>query len=151
MTEDQANAEFADILFGNEENAEWADVAAADAPQPEPKVLKESGVSYAGDVVLKTGAVESRYAFTWKGQILFYIHVELGVTVPAPSGLHYTGQAISWHPIVVKSVDGMKSISTNGAAVMAAHEGETAHVDGLTVQAYVLPRVMDYMVKLYVA
>lgn len=149
MTDDQLNDEFANIIFGSEENAEWADQAAAEAPKPEPKPLKHTGLSYVDDVVLALGAVESRYALRVDGKTLFYVHVELGCSIEAPASIAFTGQAISWHPIVIKSVDNMQSISTEGAAVVAAHEGETAHVDGHSVAAYVLPRALRYLSKFY--
>lgn len=149
MNEDQVNDEFANILFGSDENAEWADQTAKDAPAPELPPLKDNGLSYAGDVVLPLGSVESRYALRIEGKTLLWVHVELGCKAEAPTIFKGIVNAISWHPIVVKSADGMHSVSTGGSAVLTAHEGEGAHIDGQSVAAYVLPRALRYLTKFY--
>jgi hypothetical protein len=144
MTSDETNAEFANIVFG-QGNADWADEAAATAPKPEPKPVKESGLSYVTDEVDKFGSARSVYVMTYEGVQLFQVHVDLGCTVAGPKHPKMT----TFHPIRIVGNDGLTSIDTNGIAGVWNHDdGSGIHVDGQMVASYVIPRLMRYVVKL---
>jgi len=143
MTDDQANEIFGEIIS---QDADWAAEAIENAPKQELPPVKETGLSYTGDSVTATGEPTSTYLFTWEGKKLFRVIVDLSVSLPVPSGC----DAVSAHPIRIGSMDNLHSIDTNGMALVTKHEDGLIHVDGTTVLTYVAPRLMRYMVKLYV-
>lgn len=143
MTEDQANEKFFEIV-GTEQD--WAMEAVENAPKQELPPVKETGLSYTGDSVTAKGEPTSTYLMTWEGKKLFQVFVDLSVSLPVPAGVN----AVSAHPIRIQSMDNLTSLDTNGLAFVAKHEDGLVHVDGTTVLSYVAPRLMRYMVKLYV-
>jgi hypothetical protein len=143
MTEDQASDKFFEIVGGD---ADWAMAAAEQAPKQELPPVKPTGLSYTGDTVTGTGEPLSGYVFTWEGVRLFNVYVDLSVDLPVPPGCN----AVKAHPIRVQSLDALHSIDTNGMALVAKHDDGLVHVDGTTVLTYIAPRLMRYMVALYV-
>ena len=143
MTEDQANEIFGEIIAGD---ADWAAEAIDKAPKQELPPVKATGLSYTGDSVTALGEPTSTYVMTWDGVQLFRVVVDLGVSLPVPAGV----KAISAHPIRIQSMDALTSIDTNGMAFVTKHDDGLVHVDGTTVLTYVAPRLMRYMVKLFV-
>lgn len=143
MTEDQANEMFGDIIAGNED---WAVEAIENAPKQELPPVKPTGLSYTGDSVTVAGEPLSTYTFTWEGKRLFDVFVDLSVELPVPAGCG----AVKAHPIRVQSIDALHSIDTSGVALVTQHDDGLVHVDGTTVLSYIAPRVMRYMVALYV-
>lgn len=143
MTEDQANEIFGEIIAGD---ADWAAEVIENAPKQALPPVKPTGLSYTGDSVTAAGEPTSTYLFTWEGTQLFRVIVDLSVTLPAPAGV----PAVSAHPIRIQSMDNLHSIDTHGIALVTKHEDGLVHVDGTTVLSYVAPRLMRYMVALYV-
>lgn len=143
MTEDQANEIFGAIIG---QDPDWATEAIENAPKQELPPLKPTGLSYTGDSVTVAGEPLSTYTFAWEGKRLFDVFVDLSVELPVPDGCG----ALKTHPIRVQSLDALHSIDTNGMALVTKHDDGLVHVDGTTVLTYIAPRLMRYMVALYV-
>ena len=143
MTDDQANDIFGELIG---QDPDWAAEAIQNAPKQELPPVKETGLSYTGDSVNVTGEATSTYVFAYEGKRLFDVFVDLSVELPVPAGV----KAIKAHPIRIQSLDALHSIDTKGMAFVTKHDDGLVHVDGQSVMSYVYPRVLRYVVKLYV-
>lgn len=116
-------------------------------------VLKPHGMSYVGDA----GSV-SYYRLQVDGIALFDILVDNAVTVDADAaGVKLQAEG-TLHPIAVQTTDGKVTLETKGVGVKLAHSDPgaelldhpptPAHIDGITVQQYILPRALHFAAKL---
>lgn len=116
--------------------------------------LKPTGLSYLGDE-----GTASVYRLQAEGVHLMDVIVDNATTidpdVAAATGVKVQMEGATLHPIVITTPDRKATLPTNGYAARYAHienEGVSApHVDGLTVQQYILPRAMVFMGKLLAA
>lgn len=109
--------------------------------------IKATGLSYVGDA----GNV-SRYRLQIDGIPLFDVLADNGVTLdPTEAGVEVPADA-TLHPLAVQTTDGKVTLPTKGFGLKHAHidaEGVSpAHIDGITVAQYILPRAMFFAAKL---
>lgn len=114
---------------------------------PTNPTVKATGLSYVGDA----GTV-SYYRLQIDAIPLFDVLVDNAVTLdPTEAGVEIPADA-TLHPIAVQTTDGRVTLETKGFGLKHAHidaEGVSpAHIDGITVQRYVLPRAMFFAAKL---
>lgn len=137
-----------DAMFAKlaEDNAELAKAVEAEAAPV------KDGLAYAGDFDGVNGHTYSRYVMTLTGKHVFDVLIDnfLEVAVPAEMGKAPAG--VSAHTIVVVKPGEVSGIATTGLAFRAPHnDGTGTHIDGRSVQSYVYPRAVRFLVQLYVS
>jgi hypothetical protein len=142
------NDDFSEIFEGTDLAAIEAEFEALEAAKPA-RPLKRDGLSYVQDETRPDETRVSVYALRAEGKTLLWVKVDLSCTVEAPHGIKYLGKAVSWHPMYVVSADGKTSVETTGRAVLAQHKGGAVHVDGMSVQAFIIPRALRFLAQVY--
>lgn len=107
--------------------------------------IKPTGLSYIGD----EGAI-SVYRLQLDGLHLLDVLVDNATTidpeVAEATGVKLKDETATLHPIAVATPDRKAVLPTNGYGAKYAHienEGVSApHIDGISVQQYVMPRVV---------
>lgn len=158
MTNDDFAGLFGDD-FGKDAAAEFAKLDEAKMAETvnealAPAVKAEqpaNGLRYAGDTVAEgTADSLSWYRLLIGGKTVLWVSVNNDRPLPmkgAPGGLP---EGATVHGIWVWNADKTKHVATNGLAARYEHpDGTGTHVDGATVQLYVIPRAMRYVAEFY--
>ena len=133
-----------------EDNTELA--AAADGIAAEVKAAPaKDGLAYAGDIEGANGHAFSRYTMTLDGKNVFDVLIDNYIAVPVPAEMGNAPAGVTAHTIVVVKPGQASGITTNGLAFRGLHnDGTGTHIDGRTVQNYIYPRAVHFLIQLYV-
>jgi hypothetical protein len=110
---------------------------------------KTEGLSYVED---ENGF--SRYTYSLEGRRVLDVLVDNNVFEPVPEGAKLP-EGVALHPISICMVDApiVSRQATKGFGASKPHitmEGVTTQVDGLTVRAYLEPRLAVMLARLFV-
>lgn len=148
---------FAAIAAGEQD---WAKKAIEDAAphlakldgEKAPKKVKD-GVYYDSNEENSNGHSISRYRIVIGGKTVLWASVnnDLPYTVDGNvKTIHGLPAGATTHNIFIANADKTKAICTNGFAVRIMHnDGTGVHIDGHTIQTYVVPRISRFLGELY--
>lgn len=126
------------------------DLKAFDAKVSAEAKAPKDGLAYAGDIEGANGHAYSLYALTLNGKHVFNAVIDNFVEVPVPAEMGTVPAGVTAHTIVIVKPGQVSGITTNGLAFRTPHPDGT-HIDGRSVQSYVIPRILRLMIDLYVA
>lgn len=139
-------AMFAELAAGEPEVA----AIDADAVKADLKPAKD-GLTYAEDFDGANGHTFSRYAMTMAGKHVYDVLIDNFVEVPVPADLGKVPAGVTAHNITIAAPGEAVAMATTGVALRAPHnDGTGTHIDGRTVQAYIYPRAVRFLIQLYV-
>jgi hypothetical protein len=110
--------------------------------------IQLNGLKYFTDEVdIATQHTVSVYHMYIEGQLVFKVFVDNDESADLPDGVDLP-EGVTAHPMVVMDAAGTKTLQTKGVAMRQLHV-DGVHVDGMTVQSYVYPRLARLLVQLY--
>lgn len=140
MTNDELNNLFSEITSGVE----------IDADAVAKEVATKDGLTYSGDFDGANGHSYSVYVMTLNGKNVFNVVIDNFAEVPVPANMGTVPAGITAHTITVVKPGQVSGITTNGLAFRTPHP-EGTHIDGRSVQSFIYPRVVRFLIDLYVA
>ena len=111
-------------------------------------VTQLNGLKYFADEIdVTTQHTVSVYHMYVEGKLVFKVFVDNDESADLPDSLHFP-EGVTAHPMTIMDAAGTRTIKTNGVAMRQLHD-DGVHIDGMTVQSYVYPRLARLLVQLY--